>query len=43
MKTIRAVLLLTCLALVAACGTRGDLVLPDKADKPDTAEAAGDA
>ena len=34
MKTTRLCLLLLSLALVAACGTKGDLVLPDKADEP---------
>ena len=32
MKTTRLALLLLSLALVAACGTKGDLVLPDKAE-----------
>jgi len=32
MKTARFALLLLSLALVAACGTKGDLVLPDKAE-----------
>ena len=39
MKTARNVLLLMSLVLVAACGTKGPLVLPDKADKPDAAES----
>lgn len=33
MKTARYALLLMSLVLVAACGTKGPLVLPDKADK----------
>jgi len=32
MKTVRYALLLLSLVLVAACGTKGDLVLPDKAE-----------
>lgn len=32
MKSARLILLLLSLALVAACGTKGDLVLPDKAE-----------
>lgn len=31
MKTARLCLLLLSLVLLAACGTKGDLVLPDKA------------
>jgi predicted small lipoprotein YifL len=38
MKTSRLALLLLSLVLVAACGTKGPLVLPDKAEKPDPAE-----
>lgn len=38
MKNARLILLLLSLALVAACGTKGDLVLPDKAEP---AEATG--
>ena len=38
MKNARWILLLLSLVLVAACGTRGDLVLPDKAE-PDEAAA----
>jgi predicted small lipoprotein YifL len=38
MKTSRFVLLLMSLVLVAACGTKGPLVMPDKADKPEPAE-----
>jgi predicted small lipoprotein YifL len=38
MKTSRLALLLMSLVLVAACGTKGPLVLPDKADKPEPAE-----
>lgn len=30
MKTTRLALLLLCLSLAAACGTKGDLVLPSK-------------
>lgn len=33
MKTVRLSLLLLSLVLLAACGTKGDLVLPDKAEK----------
>jgi predicted small lipoprotein YifL len=33
MKTLRLSLLLLSLVLLAACGTKGDLVLPDKADE----------
>lgn len=32
MKTVRLALLLLSLALAAACGTKGDLVPPDKAE-----------
>lgn len=32
MKNTRLCLLLLSLVLVAACGTKGDLVLPDKAE-----------
>lgn len=39
MKTARYALLLMSLVLVAACGTKGPLVLPDKADKPDKTES----
>ena len=39
MKTARYVLLMMSLVLVAACGTKGPLVLPDKADKPDQTES----
>ena len=38
MKTARYLLLMMSLVLVAACGTKGPLVLPDKAEKPDPAE-----
>jgi predicted small lipoprotein YifL len=38
MKTSRLALLLMSLVLVAACGTKGPLVLPDKADKAEPAE-----
>ena len=38
MKTSRLALLTLCLVLVAACGTKGPLVMPDKADKPAPAE-----
>ncbi|HLU12606.1 MAG TPA: lipoprotein [Arenimonas sp.] len=34
MKTFRLVLLLLSLSLAAACGNKGDLVLPDKAEPP---------
>ena len=40
MKTTRCALLLMSLVLVAACGTKGPLVLPDKADKPEPTEPA---
>lgn len=33
MKTTRLALLLLSLVLVAACGTKGDLVSPDQAEK----------
>lgn len=33
MKTTRLALLLLSFVLVGACGTKGDLVLPDKAEK----------
>ena len=39
MNKPRLALLLLSLALVAACGTKGDLVLPSKAEPP----AKGDA
>ena len=39
MKTARYAMLLMSLVLVAACGTKGPLVLPDKADKPDKTES----
>lgn len=39
MKTARCVLLLMSLVLVAACGTKGPLVLPDKAEPPDKTES----
>lgn len=39
MKTSRLALLLS-LVLVAACGTKGPLVLPEKADKPEPAESS---
>jgi predicted small lipoprotein YifL len=39
MKTTRTALLLMGLVLVAACGTKGPLVLPDKADEPDKTES----
>ncbi|MFY2763728.1 LPS translocon maturation chaperone LptM [Arenimonas sp. MALMAid1274] len=39
MKTTRLALLLLSLVLVAACGTKGDLVQPAKPDK--TEPAAG--
>ena len=32
MKTTRLCLLMLSLVLVAACGTKGDLVMPDKAE-----------
>jgi predicted small lipoprotein YifL len=38
MKTFRtatAALVLVCLVLLAACGNKGDLVLPDKPDQAD--------
>ena len=38
MKIIRPTLLLLSLVLLAACGTKGDLVLPDKADQPEKTE-----
>jgi predicted small lipoprotein YifL len=38
MKTLRLSLLLLSLVLLAACGTKGDLVLPDRADKADEAQ-----
>jgi len=38
MKTTRLCLLLLSLVLVAACGTKGDLVLPDEADKSEKTE-----
>lgn len=38
MKTVRLSLLLLSLVLLAACGTKGDLVLPDKAEEPGKAE-----
>lgn len=38
MKTARLSLLLLSLVLLAACGTKGDLVLPDKADAAGNAE-----
>jgi predicted small lipoprotein YifL len=38
MKTARLTLLLLSLVLLAACGNKGDLVLPDKADQPAPAE-----
>lgn len=38
MKTARLTLLLLSLVLLAACGTKGDLVLPDKADPAENAE-----
>lgn len=42
MKTLRLSLLLLSLVLLAACGTKGDLVLPDKADEaPKTEPPAG--
>ncbi|WP_425457839.1 LPS translocon maturation chaperone LptM [Arenimonas fontis] len=34
MKTFRLALLLFSLSLAVGCGTKGDLVLPDKADPP---------
>ena len=34
MNTPRLALLLLSLVLVAACGTKGDLVLPSKAEPP---------
>ena len=37
MKTARLVFLLLCLSLAAACGTKGDLVLPPK-DAPAESE-----
>jgi predicted small lipoprotein YifL len=46
MKTSRVVILLTCLVLVAACGTKGDLVLPGKetpARTVDPIDLPGDA
>ena len=39
MKTARYLLLMMSLVLVAACGTKGPLVLPEKADKPDKTES----
>ena len=38
MKTSRLALLLMSLVLVAACGTKGPLVMPDQAQKPEPAE-----
>jgi predicted small lipoprotein YifL len=35
MKITRTALLLIGLVLVAACGTKGPLVMPEKADKPE--------
>lgn len=43
MKTTRLALLLLSLALVAACGTKGDLVLPVKPAAPDTTEPPADS
>ncbi len=40
MKTTRCALLLLSFVLVAACGTKGDLVLPDKATPAGTAAPA---
>lgn len=40
MKTARYLLMMMVLVLVAACGTKGPLVLPDKADKPEPAESS---
>ncbi len=39
MNTPRLALLLLSLVLVAACGTKGDLVLPSKAEPPAKAES----
>jgi len=47
MKTARYLLMMMVLVLVAACGTKGPLVLPDPADKtneagkPEKADEAG--
>lgn len=38
MKTARLTLLLLSLVLLAACGTKGDLVPSDKADQAEKAE-----
>lgn len=43
MKTHRLALLLLSLVLVAACGTKGDLVLPPEPAAPDTAEPPADS
>jgi predicted small lipoprotein YifL len=39
MKTARFALLLMSLVLAAACGTKGDLVLPEKPATPETPAA----
>ncbi len=38
MKTTRLALLMLSFVLLAACGTKGDLVLPDKAEKTEKPE-----
>jgi predicted small lipoprotein YifL len=40
MKTARLALLLMSLVLAAACGTKGDLVLPEKPAAPEAPAAA---
>ncbi len=42
MKTSRLALLLMSLVLVAACGTKGPLVMPDKAAPAETTEPPAD-